>query len=55
MIDAGDRCVVVSTAAGLKFPEFKVRYHEGAGREANRPVECEATVDAVREAVERAL
>lgn len=55
----GDRSVVVSTASGLKFPEFKVRYHEGAegvsGTHANRPVQCEASVDAVREAVERSL
>ena len=54
-VGPGDRSVVVSTASGLKFPEFKVRYHEGGGERANRPVDCEASVDAVREAVERRL
>jgi threonine synthase len=29
-IQRGERVVCVSTAAGLKFTEFKVRYHEGA-------------------------
>ena len=30
IISKGDRVVCVSTAAGLKFTEFKVRYHESA-------------------------
>jgi threonine synthase len=30
VISKGDRAVCVSTAAGLKFTEFKVRYHERA-------------------------
>src|SRR5688572_4286225 len=30
VINKGDRVVCVSTAAGLKFTEFKVRYHESA-------------------------
>ena len=29
-IEKGERVVCVSTAAGLKFTEFKIRYHEGA-------------------------
>ncbi|MBA2448601.1 MAG: threonine synthase [Chloroflexi bacterium] len=50
-----DRTVVVSTANGLKFPEFKIRYHEGAligigDRYANRPVLLPADYDAVRDA-----
>jgi threonine synthase len=30
VVRRGERAVVVSTASGLKFTEFKVRYHEGA-------------------------
>src|SRR5207249_6692920 len=29
VIDRNDRTVVISTANGLKFPEFKVQYHDG--------------------------
>jgi threonine synthase len=57
-IRSSDRTVVLSTANGLKFTDFKVRYHEGAlaelgitSREANRPVELPADFDAVRRAV----
>jgi threonine synthase len=57
-IGSGDRTVVISTANGLKFTDFKVRYHEGAlgelgiiSRESNRPVELPADFDAVRRAV----
>ena len=43
-----ERVVVISTAHGLKFAEFKGRYHEGqlgfAGRFANAPVRAEATL-----------
>ncbi len=57
-ISASDRVVVVSTAHGLKFTEFKVGYHEGTleevtSRYRNRPVEVGATFDAVRGAIER--
>jgi threonine synthase len=42
LVRAEHRVVVVSTAHGLKFTEFKARYHEGAlefpSRYANRPV-----------------
>jgi threonine synthase len=34
VIDAKDRVICVSTASGLKFTEFKVRYHERAIPEA---------------------
>jgi threonine synthase len=48
-----DRVVVVSTAHGLKFPEWKVQYHEGrledvVPRYANPPIELPNDVDAVR-------
>jgi threonine synthase len=51
-----DRVFVISTANGLKFPEFKIRYHEGTlagiqSTHANRPVEIAASFDAVRRAV----
>ncbi len=57
-IKPDDRVVVVSTAHGLKFPDFKVRYHEGTlaeqGIEApyqNKPVEVEADYEEVRAAI----
>ena len=50
--------VLVSTAHGLKFPEFKVRYHEDQLQEydvtparANHPLEVDADFDQVRGAV----
>ena len=51
-----DRVVVISTASGLKFPEFKIRYHESrladvTHRHTNLPVDLPATYDAVREAI----
>ncbi len=59
-IQARDRVVVISTASGLKFTDFKVRYHERAlaGIEpayANRPVELPNDYDAVRRALDSAL
>jgi threonine synthase len=52
LVQKGERIVVVSTASGLKFTEFKVRYHERslAGIEpafANPPVELPADYDRV--------
>jgi threonine synthase len=55
-IGAGERVVVVSTASGLKFTEFKVGYHERSlagvtSRRANEalalPAELGAVVDAI--------
>jgi threonine synthase len=48
--------VLVSTAHGLKFTEFKVRYHEGqlegvTSRRRNEPVPLAPSLDAVRRAV----
>jgi len=52
------RVVVISTASGLKFVDFKVGYHDGtladvpSPRHANRPIELPATYDAVRRALD---
>jgi threonine synthase len=56
-IGAKERVVVVSTANGLKFTDFKVAYHdkklEGmAAPYANRPVELPNDYDAVRRALD---
>lgn len=56
-IRRGDRTVVVSTASGLKFTEFKVRYHERAlpgieAREANPPTRLPPDYDRVLRAIE---
>jgi threonine synthase len=57
-IRKSDRVIVVSTASGLKFAEFKVAYHTGtlegvAPRYANPPVELPNDFDAVRRAIDR--
>ncbi len=59
-IRSSDRVVVVSTAHGLKFTEFKRRYHEGKlkgmkTRYANPPVELPASYEVVRDTVLRAV
>jgi len=58
-IDKSERVVVISTAHGLKFTEFKVKYHEKSlefpCQYANRPVELPPRVDAVKEALEKVL
>jgi threonine synthase len=59
IIQRRERVVVISTASGLKFTEFKVRYHEGAlegiaAPYANRPLELPNDYDAVRRAVDGA-
>ena len=58
VIQSGQRTVVISTANGLKFTDFKVRYHDAAlgeygihSRHANRPLELPADIDAVKRAV----
>lgn len=60
MIERGQRAVVISTANGLKFTDFKVRYHEGriAGASAknrNVPVDLPADYEQVKRAVLRDL
>ncbi|MGE5189197.1 MAG: threonine synthase [Gemmatimonadota bacterium] len=58
-VDRSETVVVISTAHGLKFADFKVDYHAGKlefpSRHANRPVEVAASVDAVKEALRHAL
>jgi len=55
------RVVVISTASGLKFADFKVGYHEAtlpgvpAPRHRNVPVELPEQYDAVRDALHRGL
>ena len=56
VIGSGDRVVVISTAHGLKFVDFKLRYHEMrladvVPEHANPPVELPAELGAVREAL----
>jgi threonine synthase len=58
-IDRSEHVVVISTAHGLKFTDFKVNYHEEKlgfpVHYANKPVELPPTVDAVKEALKQAL
>jgi len=56
VIKGSDRVVVISTAHGLKFVDFKVKYHEmqleGVDAEiANPPLELPARYDTVRDAM----
>jgi threonine synthase len=53
-----DRVIVVSTASGLKFSEFKTGYHTNqlsgvVPRHRNPPVELPNDYDAVRRAIDR--
>lgn len=59
-IKPDDRVVVISTAHGLKFTNFKVGYHEAALPEVtaqyrNPPVELPADYDAVQRAIDQAI
>jgi len=59
-IRKSDHVVVISTAHGLKFSEFKTRYHEGklpevTPRYANLPVELPAEYEAVKSAIFKAI
>jgi threonine synthase len=58
-IDKSEHVVVISTAHGLKFTDFKVQYHEEKlgfpSRFANKPIELPARIDAVKEALQHAL
>lgn len=51
-----DRIVIISTAHGLKFVEFKIGYHKGElegvfSKYANKPIELPADYGAVTEAI----
>jgi threonine synthase len=53
-----DRTIVISTAHGLKFSEFKVGYHEGElnevqARYANSPIEVDPDVDRIMKILEK--
>ena len=55
-IKAGERVVVISTASGLKFTDFKVRYHEGRipgadSQSRNSPIELPNDFEAVKKVV----
>ena len=57
LVRPDERVIVVSTANGLKFSEFKVGYHRGTlegvtPRFANLPVELPADFDAVRRTID---
>ena len=58
-IDRSEHVVVISTAHGLKFTDFKVNYHEEKlgfpSHYANKPIELPPTVSAVKKALEQAL
>ena len=58
-IDKSERVVVISTAHGLKFVEMKVKYHQNElefpSRHANQPIELPARLDAVKDALHKAL
>lgn len=60
LVHASDRVVVISTAHGLKFTNFKIAYHENTLAEVealrrNPPVELPADVHAVRKAIQGRL
>lgn len=60
VIQPGQQVVIISTAHGLKFSEFKVGYHEGTladvvARHRNPPVELPAAASAVRQEIQRRL
>jgi threonine synthase len=57
VIKPTDRVVVISTAHGLKFSDFKVNYHEGTlpdvvSNHANRPIELPPDLDTVRRVID---
>jgi threonine synthase len=58
-LDKSERVVVISTAHGLKFVEMKVKYHQKEldfpCRYANQPIELPARLDAVKDALKKAL
>jgi threonine synthase len=60
IIKNSERVVIISTAHGLKFSDFKVEYHEGrmpatSSTYANHPIDLPNDVDAVRQAIDERL
>jgi len=59
-IKPSERVVIISTAHGLKFTDFKVGYHKNAlsevtSRYPNPPLELPADIEAVKKSISRAL
>lgn len=59
-IKSSDRVIVISTAHGLKFSDFKIDYHQSTledvlSRHANSPLELPADIQAVSNAIDRAI
>ncbi len=59
-IEPGQKVVVISTANGLKFTQFKIRYHENEipgveSKHPNKPVSLPSEFEAVKSAVFREL
>ena len=59
-IQRNDQVIVISTATGLKFPEFKISYHENTladieSRHANSPIELDPDYDAIRRVIDRRI
>jgi threonine synthase len=55
-IGAQNRVVVISTANGLKFPEFKIKYHEAQLADitpcyTNRPIHLPPDYQRIREVI----
>ena len=60
IISRKDKVIVLSTANGLKFPEFKVDYHEGLLNDVNprlkqRPIELPGKIDNVLSTINKLL
>ena len=59
-IQRNDQVIVISTATGLKFPEFKTGYHENTladieSRHTNSPIELDPDYDAIRRVIDRRI
>jgi threonine synthase len=60
VIQKGSRVVIISTAHGLKFVDFKLRFHQGQlpGGDSslrNLPIEVSSNIDAVRAVIDGRL
>lgn len=60
IIQPHERVIVISTAHGLKFPDWKIRYHarqlpQVESLRANPPIEVEASYDAVMRVLDERL
>jgi threonine synthase len=59
-IEPGQRVVVISTANGLKFTQFKIRYHDNEipgveSKHPNQPVQLPSDFEAVKASVFKEL